>query len=77
LLVAGAPAERFPPWDGTAVILLEPNPPQRLQGGEGTQAWGGVCGQHPFQELKAVRPNLAGERLACAGVLRSYLIRLF
>jgi hypothetical protein len=33
LLVPGAPAQHFPPWDGAAVILLEPNPPQHLRAG--------------------------------------------
>jgi hypothetical protein len=34
LLDPGAPADVIPPRDGTAVILLEPNTAQRLQGGE-------------------------------------------
>src|SRR5918999_4661933 len=65
-----APAERFPPRDGTAIILLDPNPPQRLQGRKVPEAERGVGGLHPCQELKAVCPNLAGECLAFTGVLR-------
>jgi hypothetical protein len=30
LLISGAPAHCFEPRDGTAVILLETNPPQRF-----------------------------------------------
>jgi hypothetical protein len=47
LLVSGAPAELFLPWDGTAVILLEPNPPQRLQGEEILPTEGGSRSPHP------------------------------
>jgi hypothetical protein len=69
-LVAGAPAERFPPRDGTAVIVVPPNLPQRLQGRELPHTEGGIRGPHPFQELIAIGPDRAGARLTCAGVLR-------
>ena len=70
LLVPGAPAERFQPRDGTAVILLQPNLPERLQGGQGRGGLAGCRQPAPIQELIAVRPDLAGERLALARVLR-------
>ena len=55
---------------GTAGNTTEANPPQRVQGGEATEVWGAIGRKHPFQMLKAVRPDLAGERLAVTGVLR-------
>ena len=42
----------------------------RVARGEAMEASGGVCCPHPFQELIAVRPDLTGEHLACAGILR-------
>ena len=70
LLIPCAPAERFEPRHGTAVILLDPDLPECLQGGELPEAQRGVGGLHPRQELIAVRADLPGERLALAGVLR-------
>jgi hypothetical protein len=65
-----APAERFPPWDGTTIIRLDPNPPQCLQGGEIPKAERCVGGLHPRQELIAVHADLPGECLALARVLQ-------
>jgi hypothetical protein len=70
LLVSRAPAECFVPWGCTAVILLDPNPTQCLKSREITEAWRALGGYHPVQELIAVRPDLAGERLAFTCILR-------
>jgi hypothetical protein len=70
VLVPGAPAELFPSWDGTAVLLLEPNPPPRRQSGELLPPQGGLRSPPPFQELIALGPDLAGEPLALTGLLR-------
>src|SRR5262249_17801893 len=70
LLVHGAPADVFQARDRTAVILLEPNLPQGLQGGEVAEGGRVVCGPHPIQELIAIHPNLACEGVAFARVFR-------
>jgi hypothetical protein len=70
LLIAGAPAHRFEPRDRTAIIRLAPTLSLRLQGRECPQPECWVRGPHPCEELVALGPDLAGERLACTGVLR-------
>jgi hypothetical protein len=70
LLVPGAPAELFQPCDGTAIILLQPDPPQRFQGGELPEASQALWEADPRQEVIAIRANLAGECFAFAGILR-------
>jgi hypothetical protein len=64
------PAEHFSPWDGTAVILLQAYPLQRLQGGELLPTEGGICSPHPFQELIVIGPDLTGEYFAFTRILR-------
>jgi hypothetical protein len=75
VLVSGAPAEHFPPGDRTTIIVLEPNPTQGFKRGESTQAWRALGSRHPVEELRAVRPDLPSQGLACARLLRQ--ARLF
>ena len=60
LLVPRAPAERFHAGDRTAVILLEPNPPQGFKSREVAEAEWALGGHHPVQELIAVHPDFGG-----------------
>jgi hypothetical protein len=75
LLIPGAPAEHFQPGDRTAIIVLEPHPTQGFKRGEVAEAWRALGGHHPVEELRAVRPDLPSQGLACARVLRQ--ARLF
>jgi hypothetical protein len=68
--IPGPPAERLPPGDGTAGLLLPPEPPQRLQGGECTDTGRPLGAGAPRQALRALRANLPGTRLARAGLVR-------
>ena len=70
LFVRETPAQRFAPWDGTAVILLQPDLPERLQRREITEVWRTLGGPHPVQELIAICANLLGEGLALARLFR-------
>src|SRR5712691_13359226 len=70
LFVRSAPPEHCEPWDGTAVILLQPYLPERVHGGEVAEVRRTLGGPHPVQKVIAVHPNLASERFALARVLR-------
>src|SRR5712692_11635114 len=70
LFVRETPAQRFAPWDGTAVIVLQPDLPECLQRKEITEVRRTLGGPHPVQELRAIGANLLGEGLARARVLR-------
>lgn len=70
LFVRETPAQRFAPWDGTAGLLVQPDLPERLQGGEGTEVRCALDGPHPVQELIAICAHLLGEGLALAYIFR-------
>ena len=76
LLIRGTPTERFEPGNGTTVILLHPDLPERLQRGEGAEVRH-ACGRpHAVQELIAVHADLAGARFALARLFwQAHLIR--
>jgi hypothetical protein len=70
LFVRETPAQRFAPWDGTAVLLLQPDLPERLQRREVTEVRRTLGGPHPVQELIAICATLLGEGLALARIFR-------
>ena len=69
MLLRGTPPEVFQARDGTAVIVVQPALPQRLQSREGAAIRWALGGPPPLSERIAVCPDLTSEGLALARIL--------